>query len=433
MSDTNNTFAAILASEGLTVDAVNNAAGLTKLTGDDSKKSQGQFVLDGQPLGTKDGFKNVSAIWLEKTMTFEAGLNNLDLERAKTHDILCPVSHMVPTVDDAGEFAFKHVPTEKFYRPTMHAMGQIGNWADTGTWFVQNMLENPLTVNGKKEKYQRDRQDAETLAKVIANGFRRLDAAKQFLFRTREDGTMRAMLTDRFAIIDNRWFVELLQKLIPGGRLSHWRGDGDTLFGNVLIPDTIRADKDSDYGGMLSIGNSEIGERRVSSMPSIFRAICMNGCIWGQTKGKGIRQVHRGAIDLAALAIEIKDNLEIQIPLLPAGIERLLNTQAFAWDNVSPQPVLAQVAKEMKLQKGQASAVLKAYATESRLTPELSNTLFTVINSITRAGQEYSNADWVKFDGIGGELSLWTKDDFETTVKRAKTLKKEEVEAMFAA
>jgi hypothetical protein len=427
MSDFND----VLAAEGLTSDAIQNAAGLTKLTGDASKLLQGQFVLDGQPLGTKDGFKNVSAIWLPKTLTFEQGFAKLAADKAATEDILCVVSEMKPTVDGNGAFAFQY-KDGRFFRPTEHAMGQIGNWADTGTWFVENMLVNPVAPNGK-EKYVRDAADAETLARVIANGFRRLDKDKKFLFRTRVDGTMRAMLTERFAIIDNGWFLEVLKELIPGGRLSHWRGDGDTLFGNVLIPDTIREEKDSEYGGMLSIGNSEIGERRISTLPSIFRAICMNGCIWGATKGKGIGRVHRGTIKLADVKTEIRDNLMIQIPLLPQGIDRLLSTQTLGWKDMSERPVIAQVAKQLKLQKGEANAMLAAFKVEAKQTPELANTLFTVINSLTRAGQDkdYNNQTWLKFDEAGGELSMWTKDDFETVVKRAKTLKSEEVDLVF--
>lgn len=424
-------FANILAAEGLTTESVNTAAGLVKLEGNAEKKNAGQFVLDGQPLATKDGFKNVSALWLPKTLTYDQGFERLDADKAQSLDIKATVRDMVPSVDANGNFAFLYRPTETYYRPTVHAMGQIGNWADTGTWFVQNMLDNPQDYKGR-QKYARDRVDAETLAAVIRNGFRRLDQQKSFFWRARVDGTLRAMLTDRFAVVDNRWFLEKLKAFIPGGRLSHWRGDGDTVFGNVLIPDTIREEKDSDYGGMLSIGNSEIGERRVSSMPSIFRAICMNGCIWGQTKGKGIKQVHRGAINLEHLALEIKENLNVQIPLLPQGIDRFLNTRTYAWDGCTIKPVIAQVAKEFKLAKGQASAVLKGWNLESKLTPELGHTLFGVINAITRAGQEFDNAAWVSFDEIGGELAEYEQKDVDTVVKRAKSLAVKEVEEMFA-
>lgn len=423
-------FANALAAEGVTTDSINTAAGLTQLTGNDSLKNQGSFVLTGQPLATDKGFRNVSHIWYDKTMDYSAGLAKLAADKAQTHDIQATVAEMVPTVNDKGEFVFLHRPTEGYFKPTKHAMGQVGNWADTGTWFVQNMLENPEDYKGR-EKYARDRGDAETLARVIANGFRRLDQKKKFFWRTREDGTMRAMLTDRYAVVDNRWFIELLAKLIPGGRLSHWRGDGDTLYSNVLIPDTIREEKDSEYGAMLSIGNSEIGERRVSSLPSIFRAICMNGCIWGQEKGKGIRQVHRGAIKLDALALEIKENLNVQIPLALTGIDRFLGTRSYAWDGCEAKPVIAQIAKQFKLGKGHANGVLDAYGTEAKLTPDLGHTLFTVINAVTRAGQKYEAKDWVAFDEIGGEMAQWDGDEFGKVIKRAKSLGVKDVEEMF--
>jgi hypothetical protein len=435
MSDIANTFAA---EAGVSVDSINQGVqvanateGLKPLTGNDSKLKAGSFVLSGQTLASEQGFRNVSKLWFDKTLTFEQGLERLDDDKAKTHDISATVDEMVPTVDALGNFALLHKPTETYYQPTPHAVKQMGHWADTGTWYVENMLVNPKDLKGR-DKYARDREDSETLAKVFRNGFRRLDQSKKFFFRTREDGTLRAMLTDRFAVIDNRWFVEKLKEFIPGGRLSHWRGDGDTLYGNVLIPDTIRQEKDSEYGGMLSIGNSEIGERRVSSVPSIFRAICMNGCIWGQTKGKGIRQVHRGKINLDHLALEIKENLNRQIPLLPQGIDRLLGLRSYAWDGASAKVVIAAVADNFRLSKRQASAVLNGWNIEEQLTPELSKTLFGVTNAITRAGQTLDNSDWVKFDEMAGELTEWDGDDFGKLVANAKSLKVDEVEEMYA-
>jgi hypothetical protein len=104
-----------------------------------------------------------------------------------------------------------------------------------------------------------------------------VDQDKQRLIRTWSDGTLRAFLSQKYTIVNNAWFLDVLSKAIPGGVVSHWKGDADSIFGNVLIPDTIRAEADSDFGGMLSVGNSEIGTRRISSLPSVFRAICMNG------------------------------------------------------------------------------------------------------------------------------------------------------------
>ena len=74
---------------------------------------------------------------------------------------------------------------------------------------------------------------------------------------------------------------------------------------------------------MLSIGNCEIGKRRISQVPSLFRSICLNGCIWGQCKGKEIKKRHIGEIDLQELSYAIYENIEAQLPLLDAGVRKL--------------------------------------------------------------------------------------------------------------
>lgn len=402
---------------------------LNKLVGNDEAKAAGSHVFSGQDRAVEQGFRNVSSIWYGKTISYEQGLDAIEQGRSQTEDILATVKEMVPSVEN-GSFAMRHV-SGRCFRPTEHAVTQMGNWADTGTWFVQSLLSNPKDAKGR-QLYSRDSGDAETLAFALRNGFRRLDQNKKFLFRTQKDGTLRAMLTERYAIVDNRWFIERLREFVPGGRLSHWRGDSNTLWGNVLIPDTIREEKDSDYGGMLSIGNSEIGERRVSSMPSLFRAICMNGCIWGQIKGTGIRQVHRGRIDLDWLANEIKTNLNKQIPLVAVGLEHLLGIRSFGWDGASAKTVIAQVAKDYKLSKGQASAVLLGYHEERQLTPDYEKTLFGVVNGITRAGQKLSNSEWLRCDEIGGEIAAFERVDFDRLINKAKHLAEKEVEDTFA-
>ena len=422
-------FDAALAAEGFDL---TGSEGLTKLVGEGRN---GDFVHNSQVMASKDGFKNVSKLWFDKTLTYAQGLELLEKDRAKTHDIEATLRDITPTVNDKGQFAFLHRPSERYYVPTEHCLNQFGIRTDTGTWYINSLRENPThPTNRNKEKYQRDRQDAETLVVVMRNALRRLDESKKFLFRTNDDGTLRAFLTDRFAVIDNRWFVELLSQLIPDGRLSHWKGDADDIFGNVLIPDTIREEADSDYGGMLSVGNSEIGAGRVRSLPSVFRAICMNGLVHGQTKGKGITQVHRGKIVLAQLAMEIKTNLELQIPLLPVGIDRFLQTKAIGWDgaSISAKPVFAALAERLKLSKKQASAVLMGWNEENKFTKDLGHTLFGVINAITRAGQEFDNKTWVDFDEMGGTLMEDGDAGLKRILSRAKVMEVKEVEEAFA-
>ena len=227
------------------------------------------------------------------------------------------------------------------------------------------------------------------------------------------------------------WYLDELRKILPSGRLSHWRGDGDTIFGNVLLPDTIidyGQDDDSDYGGMLSIGNCEIGKRRISQMPSLFRSICMNGCIWGQVKGKNISRVHRGTIVLEELRLQIRENIEAQLPLLPQGIERMLGLRVMGTDGVRMKNVIATVCKDNRLSKKESTAVLAQWVEHERN----DRNLFGVVNSVTRAGQTFANDGWVKFDELGGKLLDLNESRWTALTKRADSFDEKDFEKIFA-
>jgi hypothetical protein len=385
----------------------------------------GASTLSYQGDSSDKGFKNVSQGWFDKTLSYEQGRQLLSEQKAKTHDIVATISEMTPMQDDNGHFVMRYMDGRMF-RPTEHAVGQIGNWSGAGKWFLYSLMNNPTNEKGV-QLFSRDVGDAETVVKVLQNGFRRVNPEKPFLWRVREDGTLRAMLTDQYAIVNNEWFLDAIEKIIPDGRLSHWRGDADTIYGNVLIPDSLRKEQDSDYGGMISVGNSEIGERRISSIPSIFRAICMNGCIWGQEKGVGIKTVHRGNIDLQKLFNQIKMNLEAQIPLIPTGIQSLLRTNWLGWDGLSMRPIFAQVAMTYKLTRQQATECLEAHGIER------GNNLFGIINAITRAGQKMDSPSWVKMDTVAGSLMQLDSDEWHYFKRSAKSLKEKQVDSMFTA
>jgi hypothetical protein len=299
----------------------------------------------------------------------------------------------------------------------------------TSTFFLNSLRENPTKNNGE-EKFERDDQDAETLLAVSENAMRRLDSDKVFRWRTYTDGTMRAWLSEKYAPVDNMWYLDELRKILPGGRLSHWRGDADTIFGNILLPDTIidyGQDDDSDYGGMLSVGNCEIGKRRISQMPSLFRSICMNGCIWGQVKGKNISRVHRGTIVLEELRLQIRENIEAQLPLIPQGIERMLGLRVMGTDGVRMKNVIATVCKDNRLSKKESTAVLSQWVENERG----DRNLFGVVNAVTRAGQTFANDGWVKFDELGGKLLDMNESRWTALTRRADSFDEKDFDKIF--
>jgi len=386
-----------------------------------SDVSQGDFVrtLQGQ---TGTGFEkgtHVHKDWWAKTQTYEQVMQTAHVAVENREDVLTEIKNVFCT-NEGDDFYFKLADGRKF-RPTDHALEQFSTRVGvTSSSFLREMRN----IEGF------DGSDSNTMAIVGNNALRRIDPDKQFRLRTYTDGTCRAFVTDKYAPIDNRWYLEVLSEFIPGGRFSHWRGDEDSIYGNILIPDTIMdygAD-DSDYGGMISIGNCEIGTRRISQTPSLFRAICMNGCIWGQTSGEKIRRVHRGNIDLNKLKLEIAQNIQQQIPLLAPGIKKFLGTRSMEIGKASTKGVIASVSSDYKLSKREATEFLEQYVT---LEAQNSN-LFGVINGLTRAGQMFDNKTWVRLDEIAGNLLDTSADRWSTILRRADTMTAKDYESIFA-
>jgi hypothetical protein len=357
--------------------------------------------------------------WWSKTKTFEQVKQDTQTAIDNREDVLTEIKNIFCT-NEGDEFYFKLADGRKF-RPTDHALEQFSTRVGvTSSSFLREMRN----IEGF------DGNDSNTMAIVGNNAMRRIDPDKKFRLRTYTDGTCRAFVTEQYAPIDNRWYLDVLGEFIPGGRFSHWRGDEDTIYGNVLIPDTIMdygAD-DSDYGGMISVGNCEIGTRRITQTPSLFRAICMNGCIWGQTKGEKIRRVHRGNIDLAALKLEIAMNIQHQIPLLAPSIKKFLETRSLELGKTSAKSVIASVSSDYKLSKKEATEFLEQFITyESE-----QGTLFGIINGLTRAGQKFSNKEWVRFDEIAGGLAQMDSSDWSSVLRRADTFTQKDYEKVFA-
>ncbi len=395
----------------------------------------GDFVLKNQKTSDAQGFRNVSKHWYDKCETYDSVMDQIAEDQNKIQDIRGSLSDFTPVVNDDNKAVLRYKDGREFI-PTDHALKNIAVAGRTSDWFLRDLRETKNHQTKDEVSFKRDAGDAELLVHCLNETLwrkDRFDHDVERLWRTWNDGTLRAMLSNKYAIVNNEWMMNIVRETIPGGMLSHWRGDADNIFGNVLIPDSIREEDDSDYGGMLSIGNSEIGMRRISSCPSVFRAICMNGCIWDQEKGKDIKQVHRGELDLLFLGQQIKANLTNQIPLMNRGIDLLLKLKDFRSDGVPMSHIVGQVCSDNKITKKQSFGVLKAFLVEKGEVDSIAKSAFGVVNAITRFGQTLGDSDWVKFDEIGGKVANITEPKWNATVQRAKSLDEKDLEKMFGS
>lgn len=384
----------------------------------------GDFVHANQVMASDVGFKNVAKIWYNQTISFDDGIKSVEEIKAGREDIVESIGDAV--IKNDGNKVLVMIDGREF-APTQHALCQLGTWCDTPHTLLNTYSKPKLNVKGEV-KYNRDDRDADLIVRALRLGQSRVaDKSKEMLFRTYNDGTLRAVLSDRYAIIDNRWYLETLKQAIPEGRLSHWRGDADTLWGNVLIPDTLRADKDSEYGGMLSLANCEIGLRRLAQWPSVFRAICMNGCIWDRKSGKQFTQIHRGEINLDDLRTEIFDNLNRQIPLMTDHVTRFLSMRDRKLSTKMSR-LIACFATDNKFSPTQAMEVIDQFAEYEKS----DRNAFGLINAVTRAGQKFDNETWFNFDNAAGSLVKMTDGQWESFNKRADAMDDESVAAAFA-
>lgn len=381
----------------------------TKLVGDASMLSAGSFVYAQQGVAKEEGFGHVSKEWYPQTKSFEEGLEQLEQDVSARRDIKFDMKQLGFDLDSSGLSV--QIGDEKF-TPTDWAARQVCNWLDV-----------PQTV---WTRYATGKPgDLDVLKHAFENGRNQLEESKTMTFRTYQDGTLRAMMSEGYSIVDNRWYLETLQKCIPSGRLSHFeKTDADNIFGNILIPDTIREEEDSDYGGMLSIGNSEIGQRSIGQCPSIFRSICRNGMIHGAKTGVEMKKRHRG-LELNLLASAIAQNIQKQIPLLGDGIKRLLETRANTTTLVMSN-IFAAVAKIHKV----TQPVIRETAVQW-LQNSKEKSLFGVIDGLTRAGQKFNSQTWVETDELGGEIMNRGLNGWDMIQAVAKTIQPKELELMF--
>lgn len=340
--------------------------------------------------------------------TISAAIDNVLDERRNRKDFSIPLKEFSLSLDTDGKNIVGCIDGRD-YVPTLHCMKQMAKWHNL-PWGIVKSLMNPLCKPNGEVIAQRDSVDLGLLVSLFKNGVRdgRVDPNKTFKFRTYGDGTLRAMLSDIYAIIDNVWYLEHLDGVFAGWDappyFEHWNTDGDTIHGNLRIPGIEATKDDGEHGGMLFIGNCEIGTQRISIAPAVWRQICTNGMM-GWAKGQMWDKVHRGAVDLKSLAAEITSKVGEKINLVRDGIEVLQATREHEFvKGVKPSQIIAQVAEQFNLttgQKGQAVKMVEEYVNhESGF-----RNLYGIINAVTRTAQTQPAAEQHRLETVGGSLA----------------------------
>jgi hypothetical protein len=235
--------------------------------------------------------------------------------------------------------------------------------------------------------------------------------SREFRIRVRKDDegdNVRAVVSGRYGVIDNHEAMEMIANALPSmtdALASHISNDGDDIFGNVLLPDYMKSEPDSDYGVGIAFRNSEIKNSTFKVSPFLFRAICLNGMIWGRENSKNqINQKHLGNINRVELQEQVTNAV---MEALSQGND-LLTLLGYSKQVKVERPlqVIAQLSINEGLTIEQGRAWHKGYLESlNEASGDLhERSAFGVINGLTRSAQEYKGSMRENMETIASKI-----------------------------
>jgi hypothetical protein len=223
---------------------------------------------------------------------------------------------------------------------------------------------------------------------------------RSFNVRIRHDDdgndVIRAIVSERYGVIDNHEAMEMVANALPSlndALASHLSNDGDDIFGNILLPDYMKSEPDSDYGVGIAFKNSEIRNSTFKISPFLFRAICLNGMIWGRMNSEiNVNQRHMGKIDLVDLQLQVTHAIKVALTQGNDMLTLLGHAKQVKVEN--PLATIAQLARDNKMTVEQGRLWHKGYldSLHEAKGDIHEKTAFGIVNGLTRSAQDYNGA-----------------------------------------
>lgn len=262
----------------------------------------------------------------------------------------------------------------------------------------------------------------------IGNDFlKHISAKRRALVRTYCNGAtarrVDALLTDRYGIIDNLWFVDALAERVVGGRWARFRSDGRTITGHYLIPDDVRLEM-PDYGAALGIKNSEVGKASLYVQPSVFLYATGGSILFGHYhEGEAMRRVHKGDFTserLNELKTAVSEHIDEQIPLFDHCIQQLEKLKGLELDENLIRCVVVDVGDQHNMTHGERRlwwSTIKGVG---------DYTAFGVVSGLATASQSIDeHGRDMELDAVAGRLSNF--NIWDRLTQRAATVDDEKV------
>lgn len=359
-------------------------------------------------------FRHVARVWQDRCIPFQQFCDQVVRDDDSTRDQVYPARYLLE-IDDALKLPDGAILTD-------HAVRQLAK-----------LLRLPNTI-GELAAIEEGAY-APQIADILRQQMKRKlnhDAQMLVRYRSLPNGLthVRALFRGILPpLIDNVEMLDMLREAFPsrfhnangwGAALaSHIEDSVDAIQGNVLFPDEMKQEPDSDYGVGVQFCNSEVttGVMRVS--PFLFRAICLNGCIWGRRDGSVRVEMNRdGSLDRLAIRSKIGELVQIA---LSEGND-LLTLMGYTREIATPQPerVITHLAQKHRLTQEMSRTWFNGYLTETvREGEPFRKTAFGVVQGLTRAAQRWHGDNRIQMEATASLLVAPSlRDDIDAIARR---------------
>jgi len=200
---------------------------------------------------------------------------------------------------------------------------------------------------------------------------------------------VRAVLSNRYAIVDHLPLLETLDGLLPehGLQVRAWSLDDEQLTLRLHVPGDHPASLDDPLRIGLHLSNSEIGLGRISITALITRLVCTNGLV---VKVADLGGIHRKHVGRAGESLA--DVVRAAIPRVLTEADEAARRFVHLRQVPVPEPLEQFVARTA------AGAELPEAVGREALSLVEGDSLFDVVNAFTRLAQRFPVAERVRIE-----------------------------------
>ena len=370
------------------------------------------------------GHRHVSNVWGSKQPALVDYIQTIKEDGINKQDILVPIKNLTVTPDlrivgtgsylglesdNAPVDAQVLNPALKNLVMRMYATDAKSEANDSNSFGVPSCY-NMNTARWMIEHGHSDQLAGhinEGLQESLANLKRETSQDKGLLLRCRRNGDgdyfAEGVLSELYGIIDNDDVLSMIADNFPdqhkkGLLASHASYNGRDMNLNILVPDLCKERPDSEYGVGIAVRNSETGRYTLKLSAFLFRAICLNGCIWDRKESEiKVNKKHLGRIDWEALKSDIQQVIQFGLSEGELLLGQFDLAQQIAVEN--PMKTIACLGKTNKLSVGETKAWYSNF-----LKGEYENNAFGVINGLTQAAQEFEGNARVELESKASHI-----------------------------